>query len=192
MSRAFLVVMDSVGIGGAHDAAQFFNGDTPDTGANTLAHIAQACAAGRANEGRSGALHVPNLDALGLGAATRFASGDETPGLDAEPSGYWAAAQEHSKGKDTPSGHWELAGLPVPWDWSYFPKARPAFPDDLVSEVTKIAGISGILGNCHASGTDIIAELGALHEQTGFPICYTSVDSVFQVHMNTALASRAC
>lgn len=181
MSRAFLVVMDSVGIGGAHDAAQFFNGDTPDIGANTLAHIAQACAAGRANEGRSGALHVPNLDALGLGAATRFASGDETPGLNAEPSGYWAAAQEHSKGKDTPSGHWELAGLPVPWDWSYFPKARPAFPDDLVSEVTKIAGVSGILGNCHASGTEIIAELGALHEQTGFPICYTSVDSVFQV-----------
>ncbi|CUJ09967.1 phosphopentomutase [Cognatishimia activa] len=181
MSRAFLVVMDSVGIGGATDADQFFNGDVPDTGANTLAHITQACAEGHAEEGRSGALKLPNLDALGLGAATRFASGAETPGLDATPTGFWATAEEHSKGKDTPSGHWELAGLPVPWEWSFFPNNRPTFPEDLVQEITAIGGIEGILGNCHASGTQIIDEMGALHMQTGFPICYTSVDSVFQV-----------
>ena len=70
MSRAFLVVMDSVGIGGAPDADQFYNGTKPDTGANTLAHIAQACAEGRAEEGRRGPLQLPNLDAMGLGAAT--------------------------------------------------------------------------------------------------------------------------
>jgi len=181
MSRAFLVVMDSVGIGGATDADQFFNGNMPDTGANTLAHIAQACAAGRAEEGRSGPLCLPNLDALGLGAATRFASNAETQGVNADPVGFWAVAEEHSKGKDTPSGHWELAGLPVPWDWSYFPEQRPSFPEELVNEITRVGSIEGILGNCHASGTQIINELGELHMQTGFPICYTSADSVFQV-----------
>jgi phosphopentomutase len=64
--------------------------------------------------------------------------------------------EEVSPGKDTPSGHWELAGLPVPWDWSYFPKTDPAFPDDIVAEVERLAGTDGILGNCHASGTEII------------------------------------
>lgn len=181
MSRAFLIVMDSVGIGGAPDAGQYFNGDVPDQGANTLAHIAQACADGKAEDGRSGPLRLPVLDRLGLGAATRLASGDDTPGLDAASSGFWAVAQEHSRGKDTPSGHWELAGLPVPWDWSYFPDTRPSFPEDLVAEATKAGNVEGILGNCHASGTQIIEELGAIHMQTGFPICYTSADSVFQV-----------
>ena len=181
MSRAFLVVMDSVGIGGAQDADQFFNGDVPDTGANTVAHIAQACAEGRAENGRSGPLSVPNLDALGLGAAVRLASGAETPGLQAEPAGFWGCAQEHSLGKDTPSGHWELAGLPVPWDWHYFPDTIPAFPDGLVRAAARAAGTEGILGNCHASGTKIIAELGAEHMRTGWPICYTSADSVFQI-----------
>ncbi|SEJ46960.1 phosphopentomutase [Pseudooceanicola nitratireducens] len=181
MARVFLVVMDSVGIGGAPDADRFFNGDVPDTGANTLAHIAQACATGRAEQGRSGPLHVPNLDALGLGAAVRLASGAATPGLDAEPTGTWGAASEVSPGKDTPSGHWELAGVPVPWDWHYFPDATPAFPDDLVARVCDIAGTDGILGNCHASGTAIIAEHGATHMRTSQPICYTSADSVFQI-----------
>ncbi|MFO7921775.1 MAG: phosphopentomutase, partial [Nioella sp.] len=153
MPRAFLVVMDSVGCGGAPDAARFFNAETPDTGANTLAHIAAACAAGRAEEGRSGPLHLPNLDALGLGAAVRLASGADAPGLGAVPRGLWGAATEISPGKDTPSGHWELAGLPVPWDWTYFPESDPCFPPDLVEEVTRIAGTDGILGNRHASGT---------------------------------------
>lgn len=186
MTRAFLVVMDSVGIGGAPDAADFFNGDVPDTGANTLAHIARACAAGEADQGRAGPLALPNLAALGLGAAADAASGATLPGLApaALPPGLaaaWAAASEVSPGKDTPSGHWELAGVPVPWDWHYFPDTRPAFPEDLVAEVCRLAGTDAILGNCHASGTTIIAELGEEHMRTGRPICYTSADSVFQV-----------
>jgi phosphopentomutase len=181
MARAFLVVMDSVGIGGAPDANRFFNGDLPDTGANTLAHIAQACAEGRAQDGRSGALHLPNLDALGLGAATRLASGAEVPGLTATPQDTWGAATEISQGKDTPSGHWELAGVPVPWDWHYFPDTQPTFPADLTDAVARAAGTDGVLGNCHASGTQIIAELGTEHMRSGKPICYTSADSVFQI-----------
>lgn len=181
MTRAFLVVMDSVGIGGAPDADQFFNGAVPDTGANTIAHIAQACAEGRAEEGRSGPLHLPNLDRLGLGAATQLASGDDTPGLDGLPRGLWGCAREHSLGKDTPSGHWELAGLPVPWDWHYFPDAEPAFPVDLSRAVTQAAGTDGILGDCHASGTVIIDKHGDEHMRSGWPICYTSADSVFQI-----------
>ena len=181
MTRAFLVVMDSVGIGGAPDADQFFNGAVPDTGANTIAHIAQACAEGRAEDGRSGLLSLPNLDRLGLGAATQMASGDDTPGLDGAPRGLWGCAREHSLGKDTPSGHWELAGLPVPWDWHYFPDAEPAFPADLTHAVAQAAGTEGILGDCHASGTVIIDQHGAEHMRSGWPICYTSADSVFQI-----------
>lgn len=176
MPRAFLIVMDSVGCGGAPDAAAF-----GDEGANTLGHIAQACAAGRADVGRSGPLRMPNLDALGLGAAIRLASGLEAPGLAAAPQGRWGAATEVSKGKDTPSGHWELAGVPVPWDWHYFPKEVPAFPDDLVQLVCRLAGTEGILGNCHASGVPIIAAHCEEHLRTGWPICYTSADSVFQI-----------
>lgn len=176
MARAFLIVMDSVGCGGAPDAAAF-----GDEGANTLGHIAQACAAGRAETGRSGPLRMPNLDALGLGAAIRLASGLEAPGLGAPPQGRWGAATEISRGKDTPSGHWELAGVPVPWDWHYFPDSRPAFPDDLVKLVCQLAGTEGILGNCHASGVPIIAAHCEEHLRTGWPICYTSADSVFQI-----------
>jgi phosphopentomutase len=176
VTRAFLIVMDSVGCGGAPDAGAF-----GDAGANTLAHIAQACAAGRAEDRRSGPLQMPVLDGLGLGAAVRLASGDPTPGLDAVPAGRWGAASEVSRGKDTPSGHWELAGVPVPWDWAYFPDTLPAFPPDLLAEVCRLAGTDGTLGNCHASGTEIINRLGAEHLQSGWPICYTSADSVFQI-----------
>ena len=174
--RAFLVVMDSVGCGGAPDAAAF-----GDAGSNTLGHIAAACAEGRAEVGRSGPLKMPNLDRLGLGAAIRLASGALTPGLGAVPEGLWGAATEVSNGKDTPSGHWELAGVPVPWDWTYFPDTVPAFPDDIVAEVCRLAGTDGILGNCHASGVPIIAEHCEEHLRTGWPICYTSADSVFQI-----------
>jgi len=192
MPRAFLIVMDSVGIGGAPDAARFFNGTLPDTGANTVGNIAQACANGQAEDGRSGPLHVPNLAALGLGAAVHLASGQDAPGLSADITGRWGAATEISKGKDTPSGHWELAGLPVPWDWHYFPDTRPAFPDDLVARVCAAAGTEGILGNCHAPGTAIIDREGAAHMKTGWPICYTSADSVFQIaaHEDTFGLSR--
>lgn len=181
MTRAFLIVMDSVGIGGAPDAARFFNDGTPDTGANTIGHIARECAAGRADVGRNGPLRMPHLDALGLGAAVRLASGTDAPGLNAQPTGLWGAATEVSRGKDTPSGHWELAGVPVPWDWHYFPDKVNSLPPDLVSRIAQIAGTAGILGNCHAPGTAIVEDLGAEHMRTGWPICYTSADSVLQI-----------
>lgn len=181
MTRAFLIVMDSAGIGGAPDAGDFFNGTLPDTGANTLGHIALACAEGRAEVGRSGPLRVPNLDALGLGAAIRLASGLSAPGLGAEPQGIWGAATAVSKGKDTPSGHWELAGVPVPFDWTYFPDTDPAFPPDLLAKVAGLAGAAGTLANTHASGMPVINAFGERHMQSGWPICYTSADSVFQI-----------
>ncbi len=170
MSRAFLVVMDSVGIGGAPDADRFFNDGRPDSGANTLLHIA-----------RSQSLRMPNLDRLGLGAALALASGEAAPGLGQQPQGLWGAASEISPGKDTPSGHWEIAGVPVPWDWHYFPDAQPAFPPEVTARVCQLAGTDGILGNRHSSGTVILDEAGAEHLRTGWPICYTSADSVFQI-----------
>ncbi len=175
MARAFLVVMDSVGIGGAPDAEQFFNGDIPDTGANTLGHILQSCAEGRAEEGRSGPLAIPNLEKLGVLDALDLAEGRDTGNRSV------GVATEISRGKDTPSGHWELAGLPVPWDWHYFPETIPAFPKELITFVAEAAGTAGTLGNCHASGTQIVSELGGEHLKTGWPICYTSADSVFQI-----------
>ncbi|MGL6209688.1 MAG: phosphopentomutase [Paracoccaceae bacterium] len=165
MPRAFLVVMDSVGCGGAPDAADF-----GDAGSNTLAHIAAA-----------GPLALPNLASLGLGQAVELASGAQMPGMAAGTSGRWGAATEVSRGKDTPSGHWELAGVPVPWDWAYFPHEVPAFPETLTAQVCALAGVGGILGNCHASGVTIIDALGEEHLRTGWPICYTSADSVFQI-----------
>ena len=181
MPRAFLVVLDSAGAGGAPDADRFFNGEVPDTGANTLGHIAEACAGGRAEDGRSGPLAMPNLGRLGLGQAVRLASGAAMEGFTDAPEGLWGAATEVSKGKDTPSGHWELAGVPVPWEWTYFPDTKPAFPEDLVAEVCRLAGTQGILGNEHASGTEIVDRLGAEHIRSGWPICYTSADSVLQI-----------
>ena len=170
MSRAFLVVMDSVGIGGAPDADRFFNDGRPDTGSNTVLHMAEA-----------GPLHLPNLDRLGLGAAIKLASGQAAPGLGATPEGLWGAASEISPGKDTPSGHWEIAGVPVPWDWHYFPDTQPSFPPELTARVCELAATEGILGNKHSSGTVILDELGEEHLRTGWPICYTSADSVFQI-----------
>lgn len=170
MGRAFLVVIDSVGIGGAPDAHSFFNGDIPDTGANTVAHIAETAG-----------LSVPTLDALGLGAAVTLASGVHAPGLQTSPQSAWGAATEVSRGKDTPSGHWELAGVPVPWDWHTFPDADPAFPPALTARICAAAGTEGILGNRHASGTEVLDTDGAAHLKTGWPICYTSADSVLQI-----------
>ncbi|HYY84294.1 MAG TPA: phosphopentomutase, partial [Beijerinckiaceae bacterium] len=86
-----------------------------------------------------------------------------------------------SRGKDTPSGHWEIAGVPVDFDWGYFPATEPAFPGDLTAAIIREAGLPGILGDRHASGAAVIDELGPEHLRTGKPICYTSVDSVFQI-----------
>ncbi|RMC31252.1 phosphopentomutase [Paracoccus siganidrum] len=169
-NRAFVIVMDSVGIGGAPDADRFFNDGRPDTGANTVGHIAAARP-----------LNMPHLDRLGLGAALRLASGAEGPGLGAEPQGLWGAATEISPGKDTPSGHWEIAGVPVPWEWHYFPDTTPAFPPEVTARICELAATGGILGNCHASGTQVIEDFGPEHLRSGWPICYTSADSVLQI-----------
>ena len=179
MTRAVLLVLDSVGIGGAPDASKF-----GDAGADTLGHIAAACAAGRADARglRRGPLTLPNLARLGLGAAAEASAGHAPAGVAApSPGATWGYAVETSRGKDTPSGHWEIAGAPVDFDWGYFPRARPCFPDELTRTLIERGDLPGILGNEHASGTEIIARLGARHIATGKPICYTSADSVFQI-----------
>ena len=95
------------------------------------------------------------------------------PGLSAQPQGLWGAATEISVGKDTPSGHWEMAGVPVPWDWHYFPDTQPAFPPAVTARLCQLAGTAGILANCHASGTEVIERFGAEHIRSGWPICNT-------------------
>ncbi|MCO5732788.1 phosphopentomutase [Rhizobium sp. SSA_523] len=180
MARAFLFVLDSFGIGGARDAERY-----DDLGANTLGHIAEFCAAGAADrEGlRQGPLRLPNMSALGLLHVAHQASGEWPLAMPVPDQlfGIHGAASEVSLGKDTPSGHWEIAGTPVSFDWGYFPKEGDAFPADLVEAICREAELPGILGNCHASGTDIIARLGEEHVRSGKPICYTSTDSVFQI-----------
>jgi phosphopentomutase len=180
MARAFILVLDSVGIGAAPDAARY-----GDEGADTIGHIAEACARGEANRDslRIGPLRLPNLVELGLGQACRMSTGRVPPGLEREaaPIGRYGCAAEISRGKDTPSGHWELAGVPVAFDWGYFPREVPCFPPELISALCRQANLPGILGNCHASGTEIIAKFGNEHVESGKPICYTSADSVFQI-----------
>lgn len=183
MARAFVFVLDSVGAGGAPDADRY-----GDAGANTLGHIAQACAAGLGDRAglRQGPLLLPNMVSLGLAAAAHTASG-LSPEVLANgtasrlPSSFHGAAQEISIGKDTPSGHWEIAGLPALFDWGYFPDTIPAFPAELTDAMIREGNVPGILGNRHAPGTTIIEEFGEEHIRTGKPICYTSVDSVLQV-----------
>jgi phosphopentomutase len=182
--RAIIVVMDSVGIGSAPDASAY-----GDAGADTVGHIAEACASGAADDGvREGPLNVPNLIELGLAEACRLATGRVPPVLHAHRredarsrKGRCGCAAEISKGKDTPSGHWELAGVPVTFDWGYFPRTVPCFPDEIVAGLCRRAGLPGILANCHASGTEIISRYGDEHMRCGKPICYTSADSVFQI-----------
>lgn len=180
MTRAFIFVLDSFGVGGASDAVRF-----GDQGSDTFGHIAEACRTGGGDRDglRSGPLLVPNMLALGLGQAAQAATGRIAAGLlsATAPSAFYGAAQEVSSGKDTPSGHWEIAGVPVRFDWGYFPETVPTFPAELTAAIIAEARIPGILGDCHASGTDIIARLGEEHIRTGKPICYTSADSVFQI-----------
>jgi phosphopentomutase len=172
MARAVVIVLDSVGIGASADAAGY-----GDEGADTLGHVAEWFA----KEAKPFAL--PNLAALGLGEAARLSMGRLPPGLDAAGpmEGRFGFGVETSKGKDTPSGHWEIAGVPVTFDWGYFPATVPSFPSDLTEAIIREAGLPGILGDKHASGTEIIAELGEEHVQSGKPIFYTSADSVLQI-----------
>ncbi|EZH84017.1 phosphopentomutase [Aeromonas hydrophila] len=176
MKRTFILMMDSFGIGAAADADKF-----GDVGANTLGHIAKACAAGEI-KGR-GALNLPNLSKLGLGHAGELASGTFPAGLnkDIDVVGAYGFAQELSSGKDTPSGHWEIAGVPVLFEWGYFTDHHNSFPQELLDAIVEKAGLPGYLGNCHASGTQVLDDLGEEHMRTGKPILYTSADSVFQI-----------
>lgn len=180
MARAFLFVLDSFGIGGAADAEAY-----GDAGSNTFGHIAEACAQGGGDrEGlRSGPLFVPNMLSLGLGHAAETATGFkfDSKGKARLASAFHGAAQEVSSGKDTPSGHWEIAALPVRFAWGYFPDTVPAFPAELTAAIIREGKVPGILGNCHAAGTEVIQRFGEEHIRTGKPICYTSVDSVLQI-----------
>src|SRR3569832_824778 len=151
MPRAIVCTLDSFGIGGAPEAGDYDDGHGhPDTGANPLLHIAQ-----------NYDLHLPNMDALGPGAAAKLAAGIVPPGLSDTPKGgRFGAGREVSKGKDTPSGHWEIAGVPVPFAWGYFTQTTPTFPKDLTDALIRNAGLPGILGNKQDSSTAVIAEHG--------------------------------
>jgi len=178
MARAFIFVLDSFGIGGAPDAARY-----GDEGADTYGHIKAGCAAGQGDrEGlRKGPLALPNLFRLGLDHAASLATGRPVPTAAVAPGAFYGAGTEISSGKDTPSGHWEMSGVPVTFDWGYFPDTVPAFPKELTDAMIREGKLPGILGNCHASGTTIIEELGEEHVRTGKPIVYTSADSVIQI-----------
>lgn len=170
MSRAIILMMDSFGIGGAPDAAAF-----GDEGADTFGHILDSYPD----------LKVPNLVSLGLLKAANAASGkhrlSSAQGARLNMPSKYGHCREVSLGKDTSSGHWELAGVPVTKPFGYFKPDYPSFPEELVARLCQRAGISGILGNKAASGTEIIQELGEEHIKTGKPICYTSADSCFQI-----------
>lgn len=172
MARAFILLLDSFGLGAAPDAHKF-----GDEGANTFGHIA----AWAASEGKPMAL--PNLEKLGLAAAAQLACGEWAAGFD-QRDGFTAAygaARERSTGKDTQSGHWEIAGVPVTFDWGYFPRDVPSFPAVLTDTLQQQMDLVGYLGNCHASGTEIINKFGDEHVATGKIIVYTSGDSVMQI-----------
>ena len=163
-------MMDSFGVGGAKDAYKF-----DDEGANTFLHIAENY------EGFS----LPNMEKLGLNKIEELACGAKAPlsigNSMLNVGSKYGCMEEKSAGKDTISGHWEMAGVPVLEDFGHFKLDYPSFPQDLVERICKRAGIEGILGNKAASGTVIIEELGEEHIKTGKPIWYTSADSNLQI-----------
>lgn len=156
--RVFLIILDGVGVGALPDA-----GDYGDTGANTLLHVAKAV----------DGIDLPCLQDLGLGCIC------PAPGLDAtdSPKAGWGRLAEVSVGKDTTTGHWELAGLPTQVPFQSYPDG---FPPEIIDLFRRETGLDPI-GNISASGTEIIRILGEEHLRTGRPIVYTSVDSVFQI-----------
>jgi phosphopentomutase len=160
--------MDSVGIGTAPDAD-----DYNDRGAATLPHIAQAM----------GGLDLPTFQSLGLGNIPSLLT-DQGPitGVPPveHPAAGWGAMRERSQGKDTITGHWEIAGLLLQPGFHLFPETVPAFPTEITDPIEQQTGRS-IIGNCHASGTNIINRLGQQAQEEGSLICYTSADSVFQI-----------
>lgn len=156
--RAILIVLDSAGIGALPDAAAF-----GDEGANTLGNIRRV----------RGRLALPNLYRLGLANI----EGSTLPDVAAAPAGAFGRCAEHTLAKDTTCGHWEMAGLPLDKPFRTYPNG---FPAELMHRFEQAIG-RGTLGNCVASGTEIIQRLGDEHVRTGFPIVYTSADSVFQI-----------
>ena len=159
MKRAAIIVIDSMGIGAIEDAAQY--GD--DLSCNTLCNLAKA----------TGGLNVPNLEKLGLGNIKDIEGVKKTD----TPLAKYGIMKMKSKGKDTTTGHWEIAGLVLEHPF----KTYREFPDEIIDEFIKQTGCKGILGNIPASGTKIIEQLHKEHEKTKFPIIYTSADSVFQI-----------
>lgn len=159
MRRVFLIVLDSLGVGALPDAARF-----GDAGAHTLDHLVHA----------AGGLEVPRLIALGLGSVPGVRS---LPRV-AQPEGAFGRAAELSPGKDTSTGHWEMMGCPLD---SAFPLHPHGFPPEIIDAFVTRAGLPGVLCNAAASGTEVIARLGAEHVASGKPIVYTSADSVFQI-----------
>jgi phosphopentomutase len=159
MKNFFIVVLDGVGIGELPDASKY-----KDEGSNTLCNMANAV----------GGLKLPNLGSLGLGNIIPI-EGIKTV---TTPLASFGKLEEMSEGKDSTTGHWELAGLHVKTDFSYFPNG---FNSEIVSKFLIETGCKEILGNKPASGTEIIKELGEKHLETGYPIIYTSADSVFQI-----------
>ncbi|BAO00297.1 DeoB protein [Candidatus Pantoea carbekii] len=178
MKRVFIMVLDSFGIGCSKDSEKF-----GDQGADTLGHIADVCFQNFNHEILQAPFYLPNLNALGLGKAAKISTGRFPTGLNehAEIIGAYGCAGMLSSGKDTPSGHWEMAGVPIMFDWHYFLDQENSFPKFLLKNLIKKANLPGYLGNCHSSGTLIINELGEEHIKTGKPIFYTSSDSVFQI-----------
>jgi phosphopentomutase len=164
MKRVFWIVMDGVGVGATPDAPVF-----GDEGANTLSNLSSAI---RSLRGRP--LDIPNLMRLGAGRITPVSGVSEPESI----VGAYGRAAEASQGKDTTSGHWEMAGLPVA---RAFPVYESGFPGELVDRWVAENHLPGVLGNCAASGTEIIERLGPEHLRTGKPILYTSADSVWQV-----------
>lgn len=170
--RAIIIVLDSFGIGSLPDADKF-----GDAGSDTLGHIDEYASKNKLS------FSIPNLLKLGLGKAYTEVNHKQLTcdKNDYSINGYYGACKEISSGKDTTSGHWEMAGCPVLFDWGYFTAHTNSFPQELLDNIVKQSGISGYLGNCHASGTDIIRDLGDEHVKSGKPIFYTSADSVFQI-----------
>lgn len=167
-NRIIIIVLDSVGIGELPDAA-----DYGDAGANTLGNIAKA----------RGGLSLPALARLGLGCIAPI-EGVTCPG---QPLAAYGKMAEASQGKDTTTGHWEMAGAPVARPFPYYPDG---FPAEIMDKFAALTGRAA-LGNKVASGTEIIAELGAEHMRTGRPIVYTSADSVFQIAAHEAVIPPA-
>lgn len=172
MSRAIILMLDSLGIGGAPDADKFGEAE-----ANTFGTLARF----REQQGRT--LHIPNLVKLGLAKASELSVGQYPEGVEKteEVVGAYGACGEISFGKDTPSGHWEMAGVPVLFDFGYFSDRTQSFPKSLTDKILARANLTGFLGNCHSSGTEILQALGEEHMKSGLPIFYTSSDSVFQI-----------